>query len=82
MKTRESRRDFLKYMSILSIAAFYTAPAYAKTTKESVQYQPTPNNGNKCEMCTNFIPEKNECSIVEGSIDPNGWCTSFFEKIG
>jgi len=80
MKTEESRRNFLKYMSILGIAAFYSTPAYAKTTKAIVKYQTMPNNGNSCSMCIHFIPETNECHIVKGSIDPNSWCTSFFKR--
>jgi hypothetical protein len=79
METKDSRRNFLKYMSILGITAFYSVPAYAKTTKKIVKYQLTPNkNGDKCEKCMHFIPETNECKIVEGPIDPNGWCINFF----
>ncbi|MDD5406470.1 MAG: high-potential iron-sulfur protein [Sulfurovaceae bacterium] len=75
-----SRRDFLRYMSILGTMVFYSVPLYAKTTKAIVKYQYTPNKGNSCKMCMHFIPETNECKIVEGSISPNGWCTSFFKN--
>lgn len=80
MKNIEARRNFLKYMSILGMAAFCSTPLYAKTTKAIMKYQLMPNNGNKCSMCMHFIPETNECHIVEGPISPDGWCTSFFKN--
>ncbi len=78
MKT--SRRRFFKYMSALGLASFYTVPLYAKTSKDIVKYQPTPKDGNSCKSCMHFIPETNECRTVEGSIDPNGWCTIYFKN--
>ncbi|HSR74582.1 MAG TPA: hypothetical protein VLL31_07030 [Sulfurovum sp.] len=73
-----SRREFFKYMAVLGLGTLCTTPLYAKTPKEIVKYQSTPNNGQKCMECMHFIPETNECRTVEGSIDPNGWCTIYF----
>lgn len=73
-----SRREFFKYMTVLGLGSLYTAPLYAKTPKEVVKYQSTPHNGEKCIACIHFIPETNECKTVEGSIDPNGWCTIYY----
>lgn len=67
-------------MSALGLASFYTVPLYAKTSKDIVKYQPTPKDGNSCKSCMHFIPETNECRTVEGSIDPNGWCTIYFKN--
>lgn len=78
MKT--SRRDFFKYMSVLGISSFYTTALYAKTSKAIVKYQTTPKDGKKCQDCMHFIAATNECSTVEGPIDPNGWCTIYFKK--
>lgn len=77
MKT--TRRDFFKYMSLLGLSTMYTTPLYAKTAKEAVKYQSTPKDGQKCSECMHFIAETNECKTVEGSIDPNGWCTIYFK---
>jgi hypothetical protein len=75
-----SRRDFVRYMSILGIMAFYSVPLHAKTTKAIVKYQFTPNkNGDKCATCMHFLPATKECKIVEGPIDPNGWCINYFK---
>ncbi|WP_373034201.1 high-potential iron-sulfur protein [Sulfurovum sp.] len=67
-------------MSALGLASFYTMPLYAKTTKDIVKYQDTPNEGKKCMNCMHFIPETNKCKTVEGDINPNGWCTIFVKK--
>ena len=76
MKT--SRRDFFIFISTLGLVSFFATPLSAKTSKNIVKYQSTPKDGNACKTCMFFIPETNECQIVEGSIDPNGWCTSYF----
>lgn len=78
MKEGKSRRSFLKYMSVLGLASFYSIPLYAKATQESVEYQATPKDGNTCKSCLHFIPETNECKTVEGTIDPEGWCNIYF----
>lgn len=78
MKT--SRRRFFRYMSVLGLASFYTTPLYAKTAKDIVKYQDTPNEGKKCKECLHFIPETNECKTVEGNINPNGWCIIYFKN--
>lgn len=77
MKT--SRRRFFRYMSVLGLGSLYTVPLYAKTSKEIVKYQDFPNEGKRCRECLHFIAETNECRTVEGSIDPNGWCTIYFK---
>jgi len=78
MQERKSRRSFIKYMSVLGLASFYSAPLYAKTAQEVVEYQATPKDGNTCKSCLHFIPETNECKTVEGNIDPEGWCNIYF----
>mgnify|MGYP001322852434 CR=1 FL=1 len=77
MKT--SRRQFFQYMAVLGLGSLYTTPLYAKTPKETVQYQSTPKNGEKCSECIHFIAETNECKTVEGDIDPEGWCTIYYK---
>jgi hypothetical protein len=50
--------------------------------KSDLSYQPDPKNGQQCSDCTYYIPDKDgdglgACSIVEGTIEPAGWCTSY-----
>lgn len=53
--------------------------AYAKVPKQSVSYRETPNGANRCSTCANFI-EPSSCKLVEGAINPNGWCGLFKPK--
>jgi hypothetical protein len=56
------------------------APAAAKVPQASVKYQNQPKGDQSCGVCTHFIPGSNTCKLVEGSINPNGWCTLWARK--
>ena len=77
---KKERRHFFKTMSVLGLSSLYTTTLYAKTYKEIVHYQATPKDGKKCQECLHFIAATNECTTVEGDIDPNGWCTIYFKN--
>ena len=52
------------------------------SSQSAVQYQSEPRDGQQCTGCRFYIPDKNgdglgACSIVEGTIDPEGWCVSY-----
>jgi hypothetical protein len=54
-------------------------------TKESLNYQSSPKDGQQCSDCTYYIPDKNgdgmgACTLLEGTIDPEGWCASYVEQ--
>jgi len=53
--------------------------AQTKIAQKVVQYQETPKGDQKCSICVNFEPP-NACKIVEGTINPNGWCIAFGPK--
>ncbi|WP_172621038.1 high-potential iron-sulfur protein [Microbulbifer sp. GL-2] len=82
-----SRRKFLKLSScslaILPVAIIATdrTRAQVKAKKEAVNYQDTPNNGQKCVDCQLFQPP-NACIVVDGDISPEGWCSLFVLKQG
>jgi hypothetical protein len=62
-----------------------TTTAEAKASKAQFKYQGTPNNGHKCSQCRFFVKGSSAsangtCTIVDGSISPNGWCTAFAAK--
>ena len=73
------RRDFFRYMVLLGVAGFSAVPLQAanKYAKNIIQYQETPKNGQKCKDCMHFLPKTNECTLVEGTISPDGWCRLF-----
>lgn len=74
-----SRRVFFKYMAMLGLITWSTTPLHAKATKVQIAYQETPKDGNRCADCLHFLPDTNECKIVEGSISPDAWCKLYFK---
>jgi hypothetical protein len=55
---------------------YSSAPAATgKVSQASVQYQNQPKGDQSCSGCLHFIPESSTCKLVEGQINPNGWCT-------
>jgi len=72
-----ARRVFLRYMAVLGLAQFGTTAMAAKITKATVKYQDTPKDGQVCRDCMHFLPSTNECKLVEGPINPEGWCNIF-----
>jgi len=45
-----------------------------KLSKAQVHYQEQPKGEQKCSTCNNFIAASSTCKLVEGPINPNGWC--------
>lgn len=80
MKIYTTRRLFFKYMAVLGLAAWGTTPLHAKAAKDKLKYQDTPKNGEKCIDCVHFLPDTNECKVIEGSISPDGWCMIYLKK--
>jgi hypothetical protein len=63
------------------VAALAASPARAqeKLAQNLVQYQETPKDGNKCSTCVNYI-DPGACKIVDGKINPEGWCVAYAPK--
>jgi hypothetical protein len=84
MKT--SRRTILKSVVLLTAAPWAARTlAQAKASKQSMQYQDQPKNGQKCETCMQFVPgskpdANGTCKVVDGPISPNGWCVAYVKK--
>lgn len=54
----------------------------ALSAQPDVNYQSEPRSGQQCSGCAFYIPDKNDdgvgaCSVVEGTIEPNGYCVSY-----
>lgn len=87
-----SRKKALgKLMALPALAATVVAsPALAqgKVPKKVVSYkEKSPYRLVRCSKCMFFIPGKNptangSCSLVEGSISPEGVCNRFFQSWG
>jgi hypothetical protein len=77
------RRTLLKGgLTVMAGAVLASTAARADDTQvdqSAVNYQTTPNNGQQCSGCVNFVAP-NACKVVSGTILPNGWCTAFAPK--
>ena len=60
-------------------AAATRASAQQKISQANAKYQDHPNNNQQCDGCIQF-QAPNACKIVEGNIDPKGWCQFFGAK--
>jgi hypothetical protein len=83
-----SRRNALKAVVTvcalpgLSMLAWNRSEAQQKPSKEAVNYQDTPSDGNRCDGCVHFLPgaesgQPGTCKVVAGEINPAGWCMLF-----
>lgn len=79
-----SRRDMLRtgMMIVAGVAAASAAQAQdEKIAQELVQYQNMPKDGQKCNMCAQWV-DPNACKIVAGTISPQGYCVAFAPREG
>jgi len=90
MKTNFRRRLLLKNVS--AVAGIALAPAFArsalaqaKASKQAMRYQDQPKDAQRCDTCLQFIPgpkagANGVCKVVDGPIDPSGWCIAYVKK--
>ena len=82
-----SRRDLLRRGPAAAGGAIALAgvlgptAAQAKIAQATVGYQESPHNGEVCGDCTHFVAPSS-CQLVDGTINPQGWCKLFAKKSG
>jgi hypothetical protein len=84
---KTSRREILKLgayglgaIGAMSVASSANAQQVAKkAAQKAVMYQQTPKDGKQCSGCQHF-EAPSSCRIVEGEINPNGYCILFAKK--
>ena len=84
---KSSRREALK-LGIGALAGACLArgaAAQGKASKQSMQYQDQPKNGQQCDQCMHWVPGANAaaqgtCKVVDGPISPKGWCVAYVKK--
>jgi len=79
-----SRRVMLRGTALaLGAAATATAAiraeAQQKISQANAKYQDHPNGSQECDGCIQF-QAPNACKIVDGPINPKGWCQFFGAK--
>jgi anaerobic selenocysteine-containing dehydrogenase len=82
-----SRRELLKSGALVLGGACVARPVFsqAKADKKAMQYQDTPKNGQQCDQCLHWVPgakpdAQGQCKVVEGPINPKGWCAAYVKK--
>jgi hypothetical protein len=77
------RRDVLRLGVLLVPAAVMglreRAHAQQKMKKDQVQYQESPKGKQACSNCLHFVAP-DSCKLVEGKINPKGWCSLYAPK--
>ena len=80
IKESRTRRQLLQTgLAAAGTVIAISAKAQDKIAPAMVQYQKTPKDGNRCDMCVNW-EAPNACKIVSGTIDPAGWCIAYAPK--
>jgi len=76
-----TRGDALKALIVLpALAGLIPAAADAADNKKQFHYQDKPGaGGKKCSGCRFFRAPKG-CSIVTGTISPDGWCIAWAKR--
>jgi hypothetical protein len=82
--TALSRAAALKALAIAPVAALAVASsmtqAQAADNKKQFKYQDKPGpKGAKCSGCSLF-KKPHGCTVVTGTISPNGWCMAYAAK--
>lgn len=76
-----TRAGALKSLIVLpALAGIMTSVASAADNKKQFKYQDKPGpGGKKCAGCR-FFRAPHGCSIVTGTISPNGWCIAWAKR--
>ena len=62
-----------------AVRVFSPATAQEKMSQADAKYQGTPKGDQRCDGCMLFqLP--NACKVVQGEINPSGWCQLFVKK--
>jgi hypothetical protein len=78
-----SRRQMLRTAAVTAggtaaLLASVTA-AQAKMPQKGAGYQDTPKGDQKCSGCSLF-KAPDSCTLVDGTISPEGWCRFWVKK--
>jgi hypothetical protein len=82
-----SRRSLLRQLALTAggtamLAATMRgkrAEAATKMSQKGAGYQPTPKGPQQCDNCSQFVTP-GSCKVVDGAIDPAGWCRIYAKK--
>jgi hypothetical protein len=73
------RRLLLGGVILLATGLPERADAQAKIAQKLVQYQEKPKGPQECDNCLHFVAPAS-CKMVDGKINPKGWCSLYAPK--
>jgi High potential iron-sulfur protein len=84
-----SRRGFIRGVGLVAgVGALVggglsatSAVAGSKFSQAMAKYQPTPRGADRCANCS-LYESAGTCRVVEGKVEPNGWCSLYVRKAG
>ena len=78
---RSTRRALLQGALAAAVVtgAVLRADAQQKAAKQMVQYQEKPKGDQECDKCLHFVAP-DSCKLVDGKINPKGWCALYAPK--
>ncbi|HTU69167.1 MAG TPA: high-potential iron-sulfur protein [Candidatus Baltobacteraceae bacterium] len=77
---KEALRSLIVLPALAAAVSLGTAPALAQNNKKQFHYQDKPGpGGKKCSQCRFFRPP-HACSVVHGTISPDGWCIAWAKR--
>ncbi len=77
---KEALRTLIVLPALAGAVALGTGTAAAADNKAQFKYQDKPGTGGKkCSGCR-FFRAPSGCSIVTGTISPNGWCIAWAKR--
>jgi hypothetical protein len=77
---KEALKQLITLPALAAIVAGSALPAAAADNKKQFHYQDKPGpGGKKCAGCR-FFRTPHGCSIVTGTISPNGWCIAWAKR--
>jgi hypothetical protein len=81
MTDETSRRSVLRVgLGVLAGALIpMEALAQQKIAQKLVKYQENPKGKQECDNCLHWVPPAS-CKMVEGKINPKGWCQLYAPK--
>jgi hypothetical protein len=82
-----SRRGFLRSFGVVAGVgalvgaglAATAAQAGSKFSQAMAKYQSTPKGADRCANCSQYESAAT-CKVVEGKVEPNGWCFLYARK--
>ena len=84
-----SRRGFIRSVGVVAGVGVLVgagmsatqAAAGSKFSQAMAKYQPTPKGADRCANCS-LYESAGTCKVVEGKVEPNGWCNLYARKAG